>query len=136
MLYRRADIEDVAGAHLLALEAARRIGFGRYIVSATTPFSPGDLDALRNDAPTVVARLFPEFPALYAARGWRMFDGIDRVYVNRRATAELGWKPGYDFDSSSNPLRTGGDFLSPLARAVGSKGYHDTVFADGPYPVA
>jgi UDP-glucose 4-epimerase len=27
------------------------------------------------------------------------------------------------------------DFRSPLARAVGSKGYHSTTFAEGPYPV-
>ena len=46
-LYRRADIEDVVGAHLLALEKARAIGFGRYIVSATTPLTRDDLQELR-----------------------------------------------------------------------------------------
>ncbi len=69
LLYRRADIADVAEAHLLALDRAPAIGFGKYIVSATTPFSPEDLAALRDDAPAVVARLFPDFAALYAARG-------------------------------------------------------------------
>jgi hypothetical protein len=39
-LYRRADIEDVVTAHLRALAKARSIGFGRYIISATTPFTP------------------------------------------------------------------------------------------------
>jgi len=29
----------------------------------------------------------------------------------------------------------GEDHRSPLARAVGSKGYHAKSFADGPYPV-
>ena len=33
-------------------------------------------------------------------------------------------------------LRAGKDFRSPLVRAVGSKGYHATAFADGSYPVA
>src|SRR5882724_699141 len=37
-LYRRVDLEDAATAHLLALEKAPAIGFGRYIISATTPF--------------------------------------------------------------------------------------------------
>ena len=37
-LYRRVNLEDVANAHLLALEKAPSIGFGRYIISATTPF--------------------------------------------------------------------------------------------------
>jgi nucleoside-diphosphate-sugar epimerase len=41
-LYRRVDIEDVVDAHLLAIERAPRIGFGRYIISATTPFTPDD----------------------------------------------------------------------------------------------
>ncbi len=136
MLYRRADIADVAAAHLLALDKASSIGFGRYIVSATTPFSPDDVAALRDRAPAVVARLFPDFPALYAARGWRMFPGIDRVYVNTRALAAVGWQPRHDFRSVLDSLERGEDFRSPLARAVGTKGYHDEIFADGPYPVA
>src|SRR3954462_13249760 len=35
LLYRRVDLEDVVSAHLLALERAPEIGFGRYIISAT-----------------------------------------------------------------------------------------------------
>ena len=42
-LYRRVDLEDVVSAHLLALERAPSIGFGRYIITATTPFLPDDL---------------------------------------------------------------------------------------------
>lgn len=136
LLYRRADIADVADAHLLALDKAPAIGFGKYVVSATTPFSPEDLAELRNDAPAVVARLFPDYPALYAAKGWRMFPGIHRVYVNRRAVDALGWRPRHDFRSVLDSLRRGEDFRSPLALSVGAKGYHDQVFEEGPYPVA
>jgi UDP-glucose 4-epimerase len=135
MVYRRADIADVADAHLAALERADAIGFGRYIVSATTPFSPEDLPALHCDARSVVARLFPDCARLYAARGWTLFPRIDRVYVNRRAREALGWAPRYDFAHVLACLEAGCDFRSPLARAVGSKGYHDGTFADGPYPV-
>jgi UDP-glucose 4-epimerase len=39
LLYRRVDLEDAVRAHLDALERAPRIAFGRYIVSATTPFT-------------------------------------------------------------------------------------------------
>src|SRR5215510_14658778 len=42
-LHRRVDIEDVVSAHLLALEKAPAIGFGRYIISGTTPFTRDDL---------------------------------------------------------------------------------------------
>ncbi len=132
-LYRRADIQDVVDAHLLAMDRAPAIGFGRYIVSATTPFSPADLPALRADAPAVVRRLFPDQEAEYARRGWRMFGHIDRVYVNERARADLGWAPGYDFRHVLDLLKAGEDPRSPLARAVGAKGYHPV--STGPYTV-
>jgi UDP-glucose 4-epimerase len=134
-LFRRVDIEDVAEAHLLALEKAPAIGFGRYIVSATTPFRPEDLAELRRDAPAVVRRRVPGHEAEYARRGWRMLPGIDRVYVNDRARAELGWQPRHDFRSVIDRLQAGGGLWSPLARLVGSKGYHAETFAEGPYPV-
>jgi UDP-glucose 4-epimerase len=135
MLYRRADLEDVVEAHLAAVKAAPRIGFGRYIVSATTPFGPGDLARLGRDAGRAVMRHFPDYAALYAARGWRMFPRIDRVYVNERARAALDWRPRHDFRHVLDCLKRGEDFRSPLARAVGEKGYHDRRFAEGPYPV-
>jgi nucleoside-diphosphate-sugar epimerase len=51
-----------------------------------------------------------------------------------RARAHLGWKPKYDFNFLVEQLKTGKDTRSPLARLVGSKGYHANVFAEGPYP--
>jgi UDP-glucose 4-epimerase len=134
-LYRRVDIEDVVSAHLLALENTPTIGFGRYIVSATTPFTRDDLQELRTNAPAVVRRRVPEYEEAYARRGWSMFPGIDRVYVNERARRELGWRPRYDFAHMIDLVRAGEAPRSPLARAVGSKGYHTEVFVDGPYPV-
>lgn len=135
-LYRRADIEDVVAAHLLALQKAASIGFARYIVSATTPFCQADVAELHESAPAVVARYVPGYREVYAALGWSMFPAIDRVYDNTRARTELGWKPRHDFASLIDQLRAGGDHRSPLALAVGSKGYHDVVFEDGPYPVS
>jgi UDP-glucose 4-epimerase len=123
-LHRRVDIQDAADAHLLAMARAPEIGFGRYIISATTPFSQADLPGLRDDAPAVVRRLFPDQDAEYARRGWRMFPRIDRVYVNARARADLGWTPRYDFRYVLDRLKAGDDPRSPLARAVGAKGYH------------
>src|SRR5215207_10736869 len=53
LLYRRVDLEDVVSAHRCALERAPEIGFRRYIVSATTPFTRDDLPELRTDAAAV-----------------------------------------------------------------------------------
>ena len=134
-LNRRVDIEDVVSAHLLAAEQAGTIGFRKYIISATTPFRPSDLAELRIDAPQVVRQRVPECEAEYERRGWKLFPSIDRVYVNERARKELGWRPRYDFNAIIDRLKAGDDMRSPLARLVGSKGYHAQVFSDGPYPV-
>ncbi|CAN7547800.1 NAD(P)-dependent oxidoreductase [Rhizobium sp. LjRoot30] len=136
LLHRRADIADIVDAHLLAIDRAAAIGFGRYIISAPSPFSRADLMQLRSDAAAVVERHFPESAALFAARGWRLPQALDRVYVSCHAIEDLGWRPRHDFSHVLDCLKAGTDFRSPLARAVGSKGYHDTVFSEGPYPVA
>jgi UDP-glucose 4-epimerase len=135
-LHRRVDLEDAATAHLLALQRAPAIGFDRYIISATTPLLPDDVHDLRASAPLVVRQRVPEYEAEYARRGWKMFSAIDRVYVNERARTHLGWRPRYDFRHVLGRLSAGADPRSPLALAVGSKGYHARRFADGPYPVS
>ena len=122
-LYRRLDVSDAVAAHLLAVERAPAIGFAKYMLSATTPFTPADLAELRSDAPGVVRRLFPDYEAEYERRGWRMFPEIERVYVNAKAREELGWVPRYDFATVLERLRGDEDARSELAQAVGSKGY-------------
>ena len=124
LLYRRVDLADVVSAHRLALEKAPAIGFGRYIISATTPFTRDDLPSLRADAPAVVARRFPGYQQVYRDRGWRIFPSIERVYVNERARTELGWEPRYDFAYALELLANGQEVRSELAKQVGAKGYH------------
>jgi UDP-glucose 4-epimerase len=101
LLHRRVDIEDAASAHLLALERVEAVGFGVYIVSASSPFSRGDLAELRADAPAVLRRHVPAYEQEYARRGWSLFPALDRVYVNERACTELRWQPRYDFKASA-----------------------------------
>lgn len=134
-LYRRVDVADVVDAHLLAVEKIEAIGFAKYVISATSPFQPGDLDELNTDAVSVVETLFPQMGAIYGKNDWKMFPRIDRVYVNQRARTELGWNPRYDFAHILDCLERGVEFRSPLTMEIGSKGYHDTVFEHGPYPV-
>jgi len=134
-LYRRVDIDDVVSAHLLAAQYARVIGFRKYIISATSPFQPEDLADLRSNAAGVVRKYVPEYETEYARRGWKIFPGITRVYVNERARTELGWRARYDFHGVIKALRSNADVRSPLARLIGSKGYHVESFSDGPYPV-
>lgn len=134
-LYRRVELEDVVSAHIAAAERAEELRFGCFIVSATTPFESEDSGELNDDAPAVLSRRYPACADVYDARGWRMFPTIDRVYVNRAAREALGWEPKYDFARIVTSLRAGAFPKSAIAAAVGSKGYHDRVFEDGPYPV-
>lgn len=134
-LSRRVDIEDVVSAHLLAARHAPALGFRRYIISATTPFTPDDVRDLRSNAPLLVRRRVPGYEKEYARRGWSMVPAIDRVYINERARTELGWQPRYDFGFLIDRLSANDSVQSHLARQVGSKGYHAEVFADGPYPL-
>jgi hypothetical protein len=83
----------------------------------------------------VVRRLVPEYENVYEKRGWKMFPTIDRIYDNARARADLAWNPRHDFASTIARLQNGEDLRSPLAKAIGSKGYHTESFDDGPYPV-
>jgi UDP-glucose 4-epimerase len=124
LLYRRVDTEDVVSAHLLAMERAAALGFQKFIITATTPFTRDDLAALGTDAPSVLARRVPEHGAIFGARGWKMLPVLDRVYVNEKARRLLGWQPKYDFARALVNVAAGKDFRSPLAIAVGSKGYH------------
>jgi nucleoside-diphosphate-sugar epimerase len=134
-LFRRVAIEDVVDAHLLAIERAPAIGFGKYIISATTPFLPEDCARLRIDAPGVVSLRAPGWEDEYARRGWRMFPSIDRVYDNALARQDLGWRPKWDLAAIVERSRETGDIRGPLAKQIGVKGYHAEQFDGAPYPV-
>jgi UDP-glucose 4-epimerase len=89
-LFRRAAVDDVAKAHALAIEQADSLGSDVFIISAPTPFARSDCAELASDAPAVVKRYFSQYPRVYAARGWKMYDTIDRVYSSERAETVLG----------------------------------------------
>ena len=135
-LNRRVDLEDVVSAHLCAAEKAGEVGFGTYIISATSPFARQDLTELHRHAPKVVSSYYPDFDYIYQRRGWRMFEHMDRVYVNTLARQELAWQPRFNFRAVLDALEGIGTMPeSEVSKFVGSKGYHDEQFEDGPFPV-
>lgn len=135
LLFRRADLHDMVTAHVCAMEKAPELGFGKFVISATSPFQCEDAAALAVDTPSVVARYFPGYEQVYDDRGWSMFTSIGRVYDNRLARDTLGWSPEFSFERAISDLLEGRDYRSKLAVEVGKKGYHDQPFEDGPFPV-
>lgn len=125
-LNRRLTVEDCAAAHLVALERAPAVGFARYIVSAPPPFDRREAEDLRRDAAAVVARHFPDAPALYAARGWTLPATIGRVYDPQAIERDLGFRCATDFaavlgalrDDRPLPFAHDPTYVSPKERAT------------------
>lgn len=136
LLFRRADIADIVDAHQMASAKASDIGFDRLIISSTTPFQKTDAKQLGIDAPSVLERYVPSYVDLYSTKNWKMFPTLGRVYDNSRARDRLGWEPKHTFENSVEMLLQGADYRSELSRQIGSKGYHDKEFDEGPYPIS
>lgn len=123
LLHRRLTVEDAAAAHVTALEKAREVGFGLYLVSAPPPFGREDAAALKRDAAGLIRERFPDAEALFAARGWQLPQSLGRVYDPALAERELGWRARTDFAAVLQALRDGGPlplahdprYTSPLA---------------------
>ena len=79
LLYRRVDIEDVVNAQARAAERAYELGFGRYIISATTPFHPHDMGLLNTNALQVAEHRVPGYGPNYDRLGWSMLERIEPV---------------------------------------------------------
>ena len=107
-LNRRLTVEDAAEAHIVALQRAPELGFGIFIVSAPPPFAREEAEELLRDAPTVIARYFPEAAHLYARAGWTLPASIDRVYDPSHAERELGFRCRTDFAAVLRALVEGG----------------------------
>ena len=117
-LYRRADIAGRGGRPPARARPRARDRFRalhRQRDNAVQPRRPAP--RCGPTRPRWYAACSPTSEAEYARRGWRMFGHIDRVYVNERARAELGWTPVYDFRRVLDLLKADEDPRSPLARS-------------------
>jgi nucleoside-diphosphate-sugar epimerase len=125
-LHRRLTVDDAAAAHLAALERAPELGFDTFVISAPVAFRRCDAAALKRDAASVVARYFPDAPALYREKGWRLPASIGRVYDSSRAERRLGFRCRTDFRHVLETLRLGQPlpfahdpaYLSPAVAAL------------------
>lgn len=71
------------------------------------------MPGVRQHLKGVLRERFPSYESLYEQLGWKICDGIDRVYVNAAARRDLGWSPEYDFASVLARLEAGDDPNSP-----------------------
>ncbi|KAK3899100.1 hypothetical protein C8A05DRAFT_46746 [Staphylotrichum tortipilum] len=128
LAYRRVDVADVVGACMCAMEKAvgGEVRWGRYIISAPTPFKrDGEtLRGLDEDAGRMFREAVPGCGEVFERKGWRFLKRVDRVYDASRAVEELGWKPEYTFEKAVERISKGKEWRSPLTFRVGKLGYH------------
>ena len=105
-LNRRLTVEDAADAHVMALDRAPALGFEVFLLSAPTPFVRSEAQELKRAAAEVIERHFPDAPALYARRGWRLPTSIGRVYDAGRIERVLGFRCATDFSRVLDALRS------------------------------
>lgn len=92
---------------------------------------------LRTDAATQFACRAPLAAAVWAQRGRRFPDRLDRVYVNTRARHHLGWRPRFDLNSIAARIARGDPVQTPLSQLVGAKEYAGSSYHLGVFrPVA
>ncbi len=102
-LYRGVDVRDAAAAHRLALHADVP-GYNVFNISAQTPFSQDETEALLHDARAVLLRHFPSLETTFARRGWTLPASIDRVYVIDKAARRLDYRPRFNFEAFMNEI--------------------------------
>ena len=88
-------------------------------MSGSTPFEPGDCDALATDPAAVIEQRVPALAGLFRTRGWHLPSAIDRVYAPRLAERRLVWKATYGFEEVVAQLDRLGGKLETLQTAMG-----------------
>jgi nucleoside-diphosphate-sugar epimerase len=126
LLYRRVDVADVVSAHVCAMREAKKIGWGKYIISAPPPFTRSDalLRSLDSDAASAITQARPLHTKILLDHGWKLPTRLDRVYDSSKAIAELKWEPKYTFERALELVKEGKDWKSPLTGQMGKRGYH------------
>jgi UDP-glucose 4-epimerase len=76
----------------VALDRAAALGFEIFVLWAPTAFVRSEVEALKRAAAGVIERHFPDAPALYARRGWRLPTSIGWVYDASRIERVLGFR--------------------------------------------
>ena len=121
LLYGGVDARDVATANIAALWRMEAPGeFAAYNVFSALPFADADLERLRTDPMSAVARHWPDAPALLEAIGAKPWGPINAVYDIARARRDLGWTPRYGFAEFLEGLRRGVSAEEDLQPAASS----------------
>jgi hypothetical protein len=77
--FESPSLQDAADARVVGSTVLHPSALKIFALSAPTPFVPSEAEALKRAAADVIEHHFPDAPALYARRGWRLPTSIGRV---------------------------------------------------------
>ncbi len=111
-LYGGVDERDVATAVVAALDrtaedAAPETRFEAFNVMSPLPYEEADAEALRADPMSVIARHWPDAPALMSRADVKPWGPINEWYDIAAAGRSLGWRPRFGFTEFIDALREG-----------------------------
>jgi UDP-glucose 4-epimerase len=108
LLYGGVDPRDVASSVLASLEVLNRrpTWFDAFNIESAVPFAGDDLGLMPTDPMSVIARHWPEAPALLTATGTELWGGIQHYYDIAHAKERLGWSPKYNFSEFLDAFRS------------------------------
>lgn len=124
MLYGGVDERDVAAAVVTGLDRAADGGlqFGAYNVVSSLPYTDGDARELRTDPMAVIRRHWPDVEDLLARANVEPWGPIHNWYDVARASADLGWRPRWNFDQFLRAIRAGVSEASRIQPAKWHRG--------------
>ncbi|GAB2698091.1 hypothetical protein GCM10027037_22870 [Mucilaginibacter koreensis] len=103
-MYRGLDERD--GAEALGLALMHNFEkFEIFNISSGSPFRQEDVTDLKHNAPSVIAKYFPEALDIYRRNNWSLPDSIDRVYCCDKAEQILNYQPRYTFEHLLNQYK-------------------------------
>jgi len=109
-LYGGVDERDAAEANVRALQVLldgpRETHLGAFNIESALPWDADGRD-LRSDPLAVIARHWPDGPALLERAGAAPWGPVNEWYDISRAAAMLGWRPRWGFAEFLAALRSG-----------------------------
>ena len=125
-LYRRVDVADVADAHLRAMDArgadrVRQVHPQRHDAVHPRPTCPG----CGTTRPRWCGGCSPTTRRSTPGGAGGCSRPSGACTSTHAPVPTWAGRPGYDFRAVLDALKAGQDPRSPLARAIGAKGYHD-----------
>ena len=99
LLGRRCALSDLVDAHVRALARIHRVRGAVLTIAAPWPLARRPGASSSHAAAAELRACYPHAERLFARHGWRLPEGVSRVYDSDAAVNALGWQPRVTFEA-------------------------------------